>query len=199
MSRAGEEMVLELATLLDNPVMKTAAKDDEKDEKKEDKKEEDKKEEKKEDEKDEKEEKKEDKKEASVMVRVLQDLVKLASELDEIGADDASGLVDDALKVIVDNLEKQKLITADLDISDEDPTEIFEEEEGGATEEELGEKGIDRSTLQEPGKHYKEYAQHEREGVPEGLAMSDFGEADPAEKLLSPENIAKLRELGLDI
>lgn len=111
MSRAGDEMILELASLLGTETVKTAAKKDDKDEKKEDKKDE-KKEEKaeKEDKKDDKEDKKDDKKEkeASVMMSVVQDLVKLAGELDDIGAEDASSLVDDALKVIVDGLEKKK-------------------------------------------------------------------------------------------
>lgn len=117
MSRAGEEMVLELAALLNNDLVKSAAKEDGDD--KEDKKpckcgkkdckcgcegDSDKCKCKKE------EEKKDDKKDkkASIMVRVLQDLVKLAGELDEIGADGASSLVDDALRVIVKNLEKKK-------------------------------------------------------------------------------------------
>jgi len=120
MSRAGEEMVLELATLLNNGVVKTAAKKDEeekegkKHEEKESKEfekgeeEEEKEADKGKDKKKGKKDKKDEKKEASIMVRVLQDLVKLASELDELGADAASELVDSALKVIVANLEKKK-------------------------------------------------------------------------------------------
>jgi len=107
MSRSGEEMMLELATIL-GTMQKTAAKKDE-DDKKEDKKEEkeDKKEEDDEDKEDKKEEddKKEDKK-ASVMMGVVSSLVKLANELDEVGAEEASSLVDEALQVIVKNLEK---------------------------------------------------------------------------------------------
>jgi hypothetical protein len=122
MSRAGEEMILELAGLLSTETVKTAAKKDDDKDKKDEKK----------DEKlcakcgkkdcpcgckgdadkckcpeKDKDDKKEDKK-ASVMMSVLQDLVKLAGELDDIGAEEASGLVDDALKVIVDGLEKKK-------------------------------------------------------------------------------------------
>ena len=109
MTRAGDEMILQLASLLGTDTVKTAAK------KKEDKKEEkeDKKDEKKEEEEekeDDKDEKKKDKKEekkekkASVMSSVLKDLVKLASELDELGAEEASDLVDDALRSIVQNI-----------------------------------------------------------------------------------------------
>lgn len=115
MSRAGEEMILELASLLNTDTVKTAAKkDDDKDDKKpckcgkkdckcgcegdsdkcKCKKEEAKKDEKKD-------------KKASVMMGVLQNLVKLAGELDEMGAEEASGLVDDALKSIVDNLKEE--------------------------------------------------------------------------------------------
>jgi len=108
MSRAGDEMILELATLLGTDTVKTAAKKDEKKEKKEEK-EKDEKEDKKE-KKEEKEDKKEDKekKKASLMAGVLQDLVKLATELDELGAEEASSLVDDALRVIVDNIKAEE-------------------------------------------------------------------------------------------
>lgn len=103
MSRAGEEMVLELASLLETDVVKTAAKKEDEDDKKDKKEEKAEKDEKKE-KKDDKEEKKEDKK-ASVMVHVLRDLVKLAGELDDLGADKASSLVDEALRVITDSIE----------------------------------------------------------------------------------------------
>lgn len=102
MSRAGEEMMLELHQLLNKQgLVSTAAKKDD-DDKKDEKKEEAKKEE--EDKKDEKKEDKKDKK-ASVMMGVIQDLVKLAEELDDAGAEEASLAVDDALKTIVDSLE----------------------------------------------------------------------------------------------
>jgi len=108
MSRAGEEMVLELASLLDNGVVKTAAKkkDEEKEDKKEGKEPEagEKKEEKEAD-KDKKKKKEKDAK-ASIMVHVLRDLVKLAGELDELGADEASDLVDEALRVITESLSE---------------------------------------------------------------------------------------------
>ena len=45
------------------------------------------------------------KKKAELMSAVLNNLVKLAEELDASGADDAASLVDDALKVIVKNLK----------------------------------------------------------------------------------------------
>jgi len=107
MSRSGDEMVLQLASLLGTDTVKTASKE-EKGEEKEDKKEEkkeDKEEEKKEEKEEEKEEDKKKEKKADVMTGVLQDLVKLATELDEIGAEDAAGLVDDAIKTIVDGIE----------------------------------------------------------------------------------------------
>jgi len=113
MTRSGDEMILELAASLG--FNKTAAKKDEED--KECKKckcdpcECDKKDKKCKKckcdpcECDKKEDKKKDKKEATM--RVLHGLKKLAEELDEIGADEASHLVDDALKVIVDNLKTE--------------------------------------------------------------------------------------------
>jgi hypothetical protein len=125
MSRAGEDMVRELAKLLGDDLTKTAAKKEkeEKDEKKEDKKEEKKekcekcdkeececKKEKKEDKKDEKKEDKKEKKDkkkkkAEVLVGVVNDLVKMANELDAAGASEAASLVDDALQVIMKGLE----------------------------------------------------------------------------------------------
>lgn len=121
MSRAGEEMILALAGLLGTETVKTAAKkDDDKDDKKDkakEKKEKAKEKEEKEKaekaekkEKDDKKKEKEDKK-ASVMLGVLQNLVKLAGELDEMGAEEASGLVDDALKVIVDGLDEEETVS----------------------------------------------------------------------------------------
>lgn len=116
MSRAGEEMILELAGLLGTDTVKTAAKkDDDKDDKK-DKKEEkaEKKEKEDKEKKDKKDKEKKDKekkdKKASVMIGVLQSLVKLAGELDEMGAEEASSLVDDALKVIVDGIKTEEAV-----------------------------------------------------------------------------------------
>jgi hypothetical protein len=117
----GDEMILELAASLNAGMEKTAAK---KDDDKEDKKE--KKEEKckcgkkdcdcgckgdadkckcKKEEKKDKDDKKEKK---DAMMDVLTGLSKLAADLDEVGAEEASSLVDDALKVIVHNLENEK-------------------------------------------------------------------------------------------
>ncbi|KKM65176.1 hypothetical protein LCGC14_1493930 [marine sediment metagenome] len=120
MSRAGEEMILALAGLLGTETVKTAAKkDDDKDDKKDKAKAKEKKDKAKEKEekekaekkeKDDKKKEKEDKK-ASVMFGVLQNLVKLAGELDEMGADEASILVDDALKVIVDGLKEEGTVS----------------------------------------------------------------------------------------
>jgi len=113
MSRSGDEMMLELHNLLSKQgLMVTAAKeDDEKDDDKDDKKlppfmkkkddKEDKKDKKKEDKKDDKKKKK------AVVLGVLQELTKLATELDEAGADDASSAVDEALRVIVRDLQAE--------------------------------------------------------------------------------------------
>lgn len=101
----GNEMILELAAALNTGMEKTAAKKDEKCEKCEcdpcecDKKE-------KKDKKDKKEEKKDKKKDA--VMDILNGLSKLAADLDEAGADEASSLVDDALRVIVNNLQKEE-------------------------------------------------------------------------------------------
>jgi hypothetical protein len=106
MSRNSDEIVMELAAALGG-MEKLAAKKEEKEEPKKDKKEE--KEEKKEDKKDKKEEKDEkDKKKAKALMEIVNGLAKLASELDEMGAEDASSLVDDALKVIVYNIEDEE-------------------------------------------------------------------------------------------
>jgi len=112
MSKNSDEIVMELAAALGR-MEKTAAKKEEKEEKdekkekkeeKEVKKDEDKKE--KEDKKDEKKDK-EDKKKAKAVMSIVHGLAKLAGELDELGADEASSLVDDALKVIVYNVDKE--------------------------------------------------------------------------------------------
>lgn len=123
----GDEMILELAAKLQG-FDKTAAKkdDDKKDDKKDDKDEkkggcpgcdgklvfgkcynEDcskcaKKDKKDDDKKDDKK-----KKDASVMT-VLAGLSKLAEELDDVGADDAAAAVDDALRIIVENLQAEE-------------------------------------------------------------------------------------------
>lgn len=174
MSRSGDEMVLELAALLGNDMVKNAAKDN--DDKKEDKKE------KAEKDKKEKADKKDDKKKnAFVMVRVLQDLTKLASELDKLGADSASGLVDDALRVIVANLEKKKVI-AELGNPEDvglGATEMFEEEDPVTGREEGAGSRVEH-TLQES-----------EEGAPEGLGM---GMEDKMDQLTSEER-ATLKEL----
>lgn len=114
MSRSGDEMMLELHNLLNKQglVSTAAKKDDDKEDKKDDKDEKDlppfmKK---KEDDKDEKKDKKDDdkKKKKAVVLGVLHELTKLASELDEAGADDASSAVDEALRVIVRDIQNQK-------------------------------------------------------------------------------------------
>lgn len=112
MSRMGDEFILELAASLEAGLNKTAAKKKEdKEEEKEDKEEkcpeckcdpcECEKEEKKD-----KKKKKDDKKDATLYI--VHGLSKLASELDEMGAEEASSLVDDALKVIVQKIQDQK-------------------------------------------------------------------------------------------
>lgn len=100
MSRATDEIIMDLAEALGG-MEKFAAKKEEKEEK------EDKKEEKEEkEEKAEKKEKKEkDKKKAEAVMDIVNSLAKLAGELDEMGAEEASSLVDDALKVIVYNID----------------------------------------------------------------------------------------------
>jgi hypothetical protein len=129
MSRSGDDMVRELTKLLGNDsVVKTAStKEEEKKElcKKCDK----------EDCACDGEEKKDTEKKASVLLSVVNDLTKLATELDEAGADVASGLVDDALQIIVKNLQAKAHFdgsehdeAAELNINEEDPTEAFEEE-----------------------------------------------------------------------
>jgi len=128
-TRMGNEMILELAAKLGGTadMNKTAAKKDDDDKDKD--KDEDKKDDKKDDDKDEKgkgcpecegkltfgkcfsddcsKSKKKDKKDAAVM-DVLNGLSKLASDLDEMGADDASAAVDEALQVIVRNIQREQ-------------------------------------------------------------------------------------------
>ena len=97
MSRSGDEMMLELFNLLNKQgLVSTAAKKDDEEDKDEPK----------DDEKDEKEDKKDkDKKKKAVVMGVLNELTKLASELDEAGAEEASSVVDEALRVIVRDLQ----------------------------------------------------------------------------------------------
>ena len=118
MSKYGNEMISDLANLLNkhSGLDKTAAK---KDDKKEDK-EEAKKEKEKEKEKAKKEKEKEDakkekekakakakKKKKAELSGLLNNLVKLAEELDAAGSEEAASLVDDALKVIVKSIKDE--------------------------------------------------------------------------------------------
>lgn len=125
MSRSGNEMVSELSRLLnkhEGGLGKTAEKKDEKEDKKDEKCEEcgkdpckcaemKKEEKEKEKAKKEKEKEKADKKDkkkkkkAEVMMEVVNNLVKLAEDLDREGAKEAADLVDDALKVIIKNIK----------------------------------------------------------------------------------------------
>jgi len=123
MSRMGDEMVAELSKLLGNGLDKTAAKKEKEDEKCEEcgkepckckemaKKEKDKAKADKEKEKEKadkaKAKAKKKKKKAEVLAGVVGELVKLADELDAAGAPEASGLVDEALNVLVTNLETE--------------------------------------------------------------------------------------------
>ena len=134
MSRMADEMIFELAASLNTGMDKTAAKkdDDDKDDKKggcpecggklvfgkcfadpdkcsksSKKDDKDDKDDKKDKKKDDKKDKAEKKKKEAVMY-VLNGLSKLAEDLDGIGADDASSLVDDALRIIVHNLESEE-------------------------------------------------------------------------------------------
>lgn len=130
-TRMGNEMILELAGILGaDSLNKTAAKkddgncdgcgkpsqfckkddcgkDDKEDKKDKDDKD-DKDEDKKEDKKDDKKEDKKDDDKKEAVMDVLNGLSKLASDLDEMGADDASSAVDDALKIIVQNLKDEQ-------------------------------------------------------------------------------------------
>lgn len=173
MTRSGDEMILELSTLLNKDVVKNAAKKEEKDDKEECK-EYDK-------------EKSEKKKKSSVMVDVLQDLVKLAGELDEIGADEASELVDNALGTIISDLNKQA-----MDFDDEVDTEIFEEDPT-VTGREEGMGTRTEHTLQDEGQPHQDL-------TPEGLGMGDFSEhgtmEDKLDELFSnPEFRARIKDI----
>lgn len=144
-----------------------------------------------------KEDKKPDKK-SFVMTGVLENLVKLAGELDDIGADEASNMVDEALKIIVKNLERKNAMYAEDEGPEEvgpEATEAFEEE-GPVTGREEGAGSRVERTLQEPEEEGTE--QPRQESTPEGLGMSDFGEPGVMEDKmdqLSPEERATLKEL----
>jgi hypothetical protein len=120
MTRSGDEMILELASLL-----KTAEKKEEDDKNdKEEKKDEDKKDKEEKKDKDEKEEDdKKKKKDASKIMGIINSLVKLAGEFDEAGEVEASSAVDDALQVILQNIKK------DAAFPIENNGETFEEED----------------------------------------------------------------------
>lgn len=112
MTRSGDEMMLELHNLLNKQGLFSTAskKEDDKDDEEEDKKGKEDKDKKDKDDKNEKEkDKKEegDKKKATIMT-VLNELTKLASELDKAGADDASSAVDEAMRAIVKNIESEQ-------------------------------------------------------------------------------------------
>lgn len=100
MSKFGNEMVAELANLLNKQEVgldKTAAKKEMKEKAEE-----------KEEKADKKEKAKAKKKKKSDFESLLNNLVKLAEELDASGAEEAASLVDDALKVIVKNIKEDK-------------------------------------------------------------------------------------------
>ena len=102
--RTSDEIMYGLSAIL-NQLEKTAAKKEDKEEEKdEDKKDEDKKEDKEEEKDEDKKEKA--KKKAAVLMSVVTGLQKLATELDEAGAEVASSAVDDALRIIVENMGK---------------------------------------------------------------------------------------------
>ena len=100
MSKYGNEMISDLANLLNkhSGLDKTAAK---KDDKKEDKEEAKKEKEK------EKAKAKAKKKKKAELSGLLNNLVKLAEELDAAGSEEAASLVDDALKVIVKSIKDE--------------------------------------------------------------------------------------------
>ena len=135
MLRSGEDMIRELVKLMGtDTVVKTATEKAEKDEKRAEKKEEKKcekcekelceckeikekeeakaekaeqKEEDKKEKEDAKKDKKNKKKKAEVMLGVVSELCKLANDLDTTGADEAASLVDEALQVIMKNVDKE--------------------------------------------------------------------------------------------
>lgn len=200
MTRAQNEMIQKLASLLGPSEVKTAAKkDDDKEDKKDEKcckcgkedckcgckgdadkckcepKDEDK------------------KKKAEVIVAVMNDLVKLADGLDDIGAGKASDMVDDALKHVVAEM-------GDEGFEDELSTEMFEEDEP-FTGREWGMGTRVERTLQDPsGEDVLDVAQPPQEDTPEGLGMEDFNEHGAHEDKLdelfnNPEFRAKVKEL----
>lgn len=94
MSRATDEIIMDLAEALGGMEKFAAKKEDKKEEKEE-----------KEEKAEKKEKKEKDKKKAEAVMDIVNSLAKLAGELDEMGAEEASSLVDDALKVIVYNID----------------------------------------------------------------------------------------------
>lgn len=104
MSKPDNEFILNLAAKLQG-LEKTAAKkqkDEDGDEKEKDKDDED------EEKEDKKKKPKKPKKKESNINNILNGLIKIAEELDEMGAEDGSSAVDDALKVIVNNLKNEQ-------------------------------------------------------------------------------------------
>jgi hypothetical protein len=182
MSRSGDEMILELASLLNTSTVKTAAKKDEEKEEKKEKKEKAK-------EKEGKKEKKEDKEEkkASLIMGLVQDLVKLAGELDEAGAEDASALVDDALRSIVDGLEKKKIANLPMPSGEDMP--------------EMGHAGDDEPPMsmdEEPDYESAGGFEDEGEDLPE-VGSPEFDQQFEEEwetlaRKIGPENIEKFEE-----
>jgi hypothetical protein len=116
MSRSGDEMIFELAAMLKTAGKKT---DEECEESKKDKKEPKEPEEKEEEKKTEKPKSKKKSKKATVLSSVLNDLVKMANSLDEVGAQDASNLIDDALQVILKNVQAFDLSSEKSAMGDE--------------------------------------------------------------------------------
>lgn len=206
MSRSGDEMMLDLYNLLNKQgLTSTAAKEDDKGE--EDKKSKDEKPEengKKDDDKkcpkhgkegcppDCPGAKKNDKK--AVVMGVINELTKLASDLDNAGADEASAAVDDALRLIVKDLTSKKKVMAE--------PELFEEEYESPTGREEGMGTRTEYTLQEPGGDYEGSDQPKQELTPEGLGMEELkGDSaqglteDKMDRLLGdPEVKALLRD-----
>jgi len=197
MSRAGEEMMLELATILGH-MEKTAGKikgpgkpdgtgpNPECPLKEEDGKE-----------KGKGKKKRKGKGKAKAFMRTIGNLVKLADSLDSLGATDASELVDNTLQSIASAL---KTAQPDLEFDEEeDITESFEEEEGVTGREEGMGTRVER-TLQEPGIEDRDIAQPKQDETPEGLGMGDFNEGQIMvdkldQKMKDPEFVAKLKAL----
>ena len=208
MSRAGEEMILALSSLLNTDVVKTAAKkdDDKKEEKKEGKKDDkkpckcgdkdckeckdDKKEEKKKDEK-------KGKDKESAVLNVLNNLTKLAGELDNVGADEASGLVDEALKIIVDSIGKKK-VTAEFDDHDflqerqRLDRQREQEEEVGSPRESDPHWDEGSAEIDAPGMSINEVPNDT--GEDKSFEEGDLGDFEKVVDLIGEENLDAFRE-----